>query len=306
MSEPTMPAPQPPPPPALTEDQTSGRMFVRWNAVTLLVGIVALLLGWFATRAQGAEGPAAFDAGWDDGEAEVARYDARRTVYAQERPYELVRIVVKEPFDPRTGVKPDVAREGLLDAFKVGAVHQVPTGKPYEYRQTTFVHVDRGEPRRALQACMGSQEWCGNTFVRVVREGAGFRRMAHSYWDGQADWSDALGDVWLEDQLPLTVRALDPSTKPFEVDLLPTLLANKAPRTQPARARVQVDPRDERVTTPAGTFACARWTVEVDGRTLRYWVATDAPRRPLVKYEDGTGAATLRSLQRDAYWLAPN
>lgn len=305
MSDAPTPAPTPPSPPALTDDQTSGRMFVRWNAVTLVLGIVALLLGWLATRAQGAEGPAPFDAGWDDGKAEVARYEAVRTIYGQPRPYELVRIVVKEPYDPRQGVKPDADREGVVDAFKVVAVHEVPTGKPYEYRQTTFVHLDRADPRRALQASMGSQEWCGNTFVRLVRDASGLRRFAHSYWDGQADWDDALpAGVWLEDQLPLTLRALDPAGAPLEVEVLPTLLGNKAPRTAAVKARLQADAKEERVTTPAGAFECVRWTVDLGERTLRYWVATGAPRRPLVKYEDGTGAATLRSLERDAYWLA--
>lgn len=55
MSEPSSaPAPEAPSPPALTEDQTSGRMFVRWNLVTLLVGVVAILLGLLATRGAGA------------------------------------------------------------------------------------------------------------------------------------------------------------------------------------------------------------------------------------------------------------
>jgi hypothetical protein len=56
------PAPQPAPPTAsppaptltLTEDQTSGRMFVRWNLVTLLVGVVAIVLGLLASRGAGA------------------------------------------------------------------------------------------------------------------------------------------------------------------------------------------------------------------------------------------------------------
>ncbi len=47
-------APAPTPTPTLTDDQTSGRMFVRWNLVTLLVGVVAIVLGLLATRGAGA------------------------------------------------------------------------------------------------------------------------------------------------------------------------------------------------------------------------------------------------------------
>jgi hypothetical protein len=300
----TDPTPPPAPaPPALTEDQTSGGLFVRWNAGSLALGLAALTIGWFAAQRTPPErvdpvGLAA-DAGWDDGLAEVARYRATRTIYDQPREYELVRVAVKEPWDPLQ----DVKRDGGVDAFKTVAVHEVPTGKPYEYRQTLFVHVARSDARRLLSLTMGSQEWCGNTFVRWRVDGGGLRRAAHSYWDGEADWSDDLpGDVWAEDQLAFTVRALDPAAPPFEADLLPTTLGNKAPRTRPTRARVSVGAQDEEVVAPAGTFRCARFDVTAGERTLRYWVATGAPRRPLIRYEDGTGAGVLASLERAAYW----
>lgn len=318
MSDPA-PTPAPPtatpaPAPALTDDQTSGRLFVHWNVATLIVGVVALALGWFATRASGQEPRAqagfdpvglAGDAGWDDGKAEVARYEAKRTIYGGERTYTLVRVVVKEPYDPAQGVKPDDARPGTLDALKVVASHEVPTGKAYDYRQTTFTLLDRRDPRRLLSLTMSSQEWCGNVFVRLMRAGGGLTRTAHSYWDGEADWSDALaGDVWVEDQLPFTIRALDPASAPLEVDLLPATLANRAPRTRPARARLEVEAADEQVTTPAGTFRCVRWVVRAGERVGRYWVAQDAPLRPLVRFEDATGAGALSSLERSAYWVA--
>lgn len=312
---PPPPSPAPTLPPTLSEDQTSGRMFVRWNLVTLIVGAVAVVLGLLASRARGDEplGSApgadplglAAEAAWDDGEAEVARYDATRTIYGRARAYTLVRVAVKEPFDPRQGVKADRPGPGVVQAFKVVAVHEVPTGKPYEYRQTTFTHVLRADPREVLSLTMGSQEWCGNTFVRVLRGPRGSSRVAHSYWDGQADWHDTLpAGTWFEDQLPFTLRALDPAAGPQEVDLLPSTLGNKAPRTSPVRARLEVEAQDEALTTPAGAFRCVRWAVTLPDRVARYWVATGAPRRPLVKYDDATGAGTLASLERSAYWVA--
>src|SRR5688500_17683435 len=108
----TDPTPAAPPPPALTETQTSGALFVRWNAASLALGIVALAGGWLAAQRSAPErvdpvGLAA-DAGWDDGLAEVARYRATRTIYDQPREYDLVRVAVKEPWDPLQ----DVKREG--------------------------------------------------------------------------------------------------------------------------------------------------------------------------------------------------
>lgn len=291
-------------PPPLTDDQTSGRMFVRWNAVTLLIGVVVLLLGGLALRARGDDAPGllglTLDPAWDDGRAEVARYAARRAVYGREQAYTLVRLAVKEPFDPARAVKPDAPGPGHVDAIKVGAVHAVPTGRAYEHRQTLFLRVDRRDPRRALDLSMGSQEWCGNTFVRLVRRPGGLSRQAHSYWEGEGDWSDELpAGVWLEDQLPFTLRTLAP--RALEVDLLPTTLGLRAAPTRPARARVEAE-GEEQVTTPAGEFRCVRWVVRAGERVARYWVATDAPLRPLVRFEDATGQGALLSLERAAYW----
>ncbi len=47
-----------PPPPALTEDQTSGRLFVRWNIGALVIGLIALVIGGAVVRAQRASASA--------------------------------------------------------------------------------------------------------------------------------------------------------------------------------------------------------------------------------------------------------
>ena len=44
-----------PPAPVLTEDQTSGRLFVRWNLAALVVGLVALVIGGALVRAERAQ-----------------------------------------------------------------------------------------------------------------------------------------------------------------------------------------------------------------------------------------------------------
>lgn len=56
MTEPATPSP-----PALTEDQTSGRLFVRWNLGALVLGLIALVVGGAVVRAQRtqAQAPAA-------------------------------------------------------------------------------------------------------------------------------------------------------------------------------------------------------------------------------------------------------
>lgn len=297
--------------PSLTPNQVSGRTFRRYNAAALAVGVVAVAAG--ARWAQPAQAPlAAFDplgfagdARWDDGRAEVARYAATRTIYGAERSFELVRIAVKEPYDPAQRVKPDAPRPGTRSAIKTVAVHEVPTGRAYAYRQQVICRLAQADPRRLLDASGSSQEWCGNTFQVVERRGADLARTAHSYWDGEGDWSDVVrGEVWLEDQLPLVVRALDPEAGPLTVRVLPTLLTNKAPRTGPLEARVECAERGVEREVEAGRFRCARWVVSFGGREREYWVA-EGGARALVAFDDGVTQGTLRALERSAYWQDP-
>lgn len=317
MSEPASPAP----PPALTERQTSGGLFVTWNGVGLVVGLLALAGGlalarpWSPARGLSAFEPSrpwdpagfAQDAVWDDGLAEVARYDAVRTVYGEQQAYELVRVAVEESFDPRFGVRPADDARGL-PAFRTLASHATPTHRPYVYQQTVVVHLSRRDPRVVLGATMGSQEWNGVTYVELTRTAAGWlRRVAHSYFEGEGDRVDRLvGDAWLEDQLPFLVRALPlEAGARHEVKLLPSLLSNRAPREAAAPAVVTVGAPEE-LTVAAGTFRCAPITVtrEDGSPPLRYWVALEGAR-PLVRYEDSSGAGSLRTLERTAYWEDP-
>ena len=143
--------------PTLTPSQVSGRTFRRYNLAALACGAAALAAGapW-ALSGEGAQVAAhdplgfARDARWDDGKAEVARYTAQRTIYGSPRDFELIRIAVKEPFDPAQRVKPDADRPGVLSAIKTVAVHEVPCGRAYTYRQQLICRLAQADPRRLL------------------------------------------------------------------------------------------------------------------------------------------------------------
>lgn len=308
-------------PPAPDEDALSGRKFVRWNLGALLAGLLVLGAGALVPRGPAASAAEEADpaglllqARWDDGLAEVARYAAVRRIYEQEREYELVRVAVKEPFDPALRVKPDAARPGVIDAIKTVAAHRIAVPpRPYEYRLSLVTRVARLEPARLLDATLSSQEWCGNTFalVRGALPERAWRREVRSYFDGEGEREDELpaGTV-LEDQLPLLVRALDLSGGPREVSLLPALLGNKAPATRPYPARITRRGAGVPVEVPAGRFLADEVAVQaLDGSSngerpvLRYWVARTG-ERALLRFEDATGRGALTSLERVAYWRA--
>ena len=315
-------APEPaagPPAPALTPDQLSGRLFLRWNGGAFVLGVLVLVGAAFMTRGSSPApaGPGSrfdplrftSDARWDQGRAEIARYEARRVIYSRPQTYELIRIAVKERFDPAQGVKGEAP--GSLDAIKTIAVHDTPTHRAYRYRQQVVVQVPRLDPRQVLAASMSSQEWCGSTFVRLVSAGAtkGLQRTIHSYFSGEGDKGDQLppGAV-LADQVPFLVRAVHWQRTPkLELSLLPTLLSNHGQQSAPLAAILE-RVAEEEVTVPAGTFKCVHVrvlrTTSTGEAVDHYWVAKDAGR-PLVKFQDATGEGQLASLSWEAYWEDP-
>src|SRR5436309_14993759 len=75
---------------------------------------------------------------WDDGLAEVAKYQARRTVYAKARVFESIYITVKEDFTPKYYAKADSPSGQSIPVLKLNMVSTIPTDN-YDYRYLTSV-----------------------------------------------------------------------------------------------------------------------------------------------------------------------
>ncbi|MGH9804272.1 MAG: hypothetical protein ACRD4D_03785 [Candidatus Acidiferrales bacterium] len=252
----------------------------------------------------------AADALWDDGQAEVALYQARRPQYGKIESYEAVFIVVKEDFNPRLNVKADPPYEGkqLLPVLKLNAAHSYWTDNyPYHYLLSVFVR--RADPGSLVKLTLGSQEWCGNTFKQVSAAGGRAELHFHSYFDPEGDAARPLdlrpGDL-LEDQLPLVLRGLRfaPGLA-FTRRLLPSLISNnlRAPiEIRPALFKVE---GEEKISTPAGAFAA--WKVRVTAGELEqtWWFEKAAPHT-LLKMESSDGRAwLLKARTRKPYWQSP-
>lgn len=247
---------------------------------------------------------------WDDGQAEVALYAARRLQYGKLRSFEAVLIVVKEDFNQAFYAKAEPPYKGkrLLPVLKLNFIQSYWT-ENYPYHFMTSVFVRRDDPTALLKLTSSSQEWCGNTFKEVRTWGRTPELVFLSYWDGEGDGTHALdlgpGDL-LEDQLPLALRGLRfaPGLR-VRMRLLPSLMSNnlRAPKGF-VDAEIRVVGEETLATPRRKTQA---WKVEVQAGELAqaYWFAAAAPHE-LVKMQSSDGRELiLKQITRKPYWQVP-
>ena len=245
---------------------------------------------------------------WDDGQAEVAYYDARRTVYGKTRSFEQIMITVKEAFNAEYNVKTDdYSRSDLFTVMKVNLFARIMTDV-YPYHYLTSIFFKRGEPGLVHKLTTGSQEWCGNTMKGFYQTDSGVVVRYDSYWDGEGAGQRTLldGPVF-EDQLLYSLRALqfDDGVE-FKVEVYPSVVTSKVGPMEPYSAAFTVH---NDVIDMTGEFSKGAslpcWRVDMergDGATASWWIAQDAPNH-LLKFRHSDGRSlVLTKVQRDAYW----
>ncbi len=244
----------------------------------------------------------AMDTLWDDGLAEVAIYDASRTVYNKVRHFDYTIITVKEDFNKAHNVKTDdYTRDDLFPVMKVNEFARIETDNyPYHYLTSVFVH--RSRPWALHKLTASSQEWCGNTFKSITDASSVFRQHFNSYFDGQGEGSRELPkNILIEDQLPYTLRALRFSdTLQFEANVLELQQTNKASepliyKAHIASIKTQVNGK------PA-------WQVKVQLDKDKQNIYTFDARYPnhLLQQQTWDGRTLqLKKISRYAYWENP-
>jgi hypothetical protein len=253
---------------------------------------------------------------WEDGLAEVSRFDLDQFRYGHIHRGEAVLVVVREALDAERAVKAARGAGATVPVLKCHLVKTYQTGV-YRYDQavTTFLRRSDAVPLRLF---VDSHEWCGIAAKSWVNRGTGSRMRVLSYFDGGGDYEQPLelgADAVLEDALPVWLRALDPEHPPAQLALVPTQLEARPQSTTPVVARLGV--RSLTATVPAGTFDAVEYTLAVEGPHLagdgvawpagavQRWTAVyerASPRR-LLRWRDGAGTElTLRAVERTDYW----
>ena len=238
---------------------------------------------------------------WEDGLAEVATYEAERTVYKKKRTFEFTQITVKEEFNQQFNVKTDdYKRTDLFPVMKINQFCQIQTDK-YPYHYLTSLFFRRDQPVALYKMTTSSQEWCGNTFKALVDDGVNFKEKFDSYWDGQGEGRrDLRRDVLLEDALPYTLRALKFELQPaFALTVLDLQQTNKvtAPVYYAARLRTTAAPLAE---APAPAWRVA--VTLAPGKDNVYWFAKEYPNILLRQTTWDGRSLRLKATRREAYW----
>ena len=233
---------------------------------------------------------------WNDGNAEVTRYEARDLRYGVPRTSRAALIVVAEDLRRDRFVKPDRPGEAAtVRVLKLNHVRSIPTGV-YTYQQmlSAFLGADRLD---ALKLTVTSHEWCGNTFVEWRRDRPTLEIRTYFEDPADADVAFAPADALFYDSLPLALRGLDfERTREASVRVVDTLFSAHPAPPAIADGRLSVERRPGspspgwRVTLVRGErrdvfefdaafpHGLARWERSdggalrrVDSRRFRYW-----------------------------------
>jgi hypothetical protein len=238
---------------------------------------------------------------WEDGLAEVATYDAERTVYMKKRNFEYTQITVKEEFNQQFNVKTeDYTRADLFPVMKVNQFCAIPTDQ-YPYHYLTSLFFRRDQPVALYKMTTSSQEWCGNTFKTIVDDGVNFEESYDSYWDTEGMGSrDLRRDVFLEDALTYTLRSLKFAELPaFNFVVLALQQTNKATPPEYYEARLVT------ASAPAADAPEPAWRVAVTlapGKQNVYWFAKNYPNVLLRQTTWDGRTLRLKSMRRYVYW----
>jgi len=171
---------------------------------------------------------------WDRGKAQVDVYDADYLKYGVRRKGRLTLVLVKEPFNLKTGVKEKGAGAAVL---KMNLIRRFNTGI-YDYYQmgSAFVDVRNG---RLAKFAGSSQDGCGMTY-KVYADG-GLRTF--SYFDGEGEKHDRLdlkGKTFYY-MLPLILRYRLRQGERYALPFYRTMMSNRYVKPRVFRGKVRVD-----------------------------------------------------------------
>ncbi|MDJ0839724.1 MAG: septum formation inhibitor Maf [Acidobacteriota bacterium] len=168
--------------------------------------------------------PAAFQAYWYNGQAELTRYKLRQSRYGAQHEGDAVHIFVTEPFLAGKQVKQDYQGEGeSYPVLKLNKTKHFLTGiYPYTLMTSVFSEV-KHDGRHTPKVSFSSQEWCGNMYAQLNLRGDDYQVVSHSYFQGEADQNFKVDNVWLEDEIWGRIRMAPNHLPVDDIKMIPSM-----------------------------------------------------------------------------------
>jgi hypothetical protein len=251
---------------------------------------------------------------WYDGLAEIAIYDATRTIYGKQRHYKATLYTNKEKASSKTFTKSD-SNSGR-EVFKHHLREDVAT-ENYDYHFSTMAYVGTSD-LKSLKIDMGSQEDCGATFKQYINHAppgqpsvVQWRQFSYFPKEGHKRGQyEATNNFTFANSLSLVLRGY-PFAEPRDISLttLADQRSNKLTDAQPIQTVVQYVAL-ETIDIPLGQIEAHHLRVSyisdesTESVIQHYWFAADASLlHVLVQYTGPNGQTyRLRSVERRAYW----
>lgn len=192
----------------------------------------ALLLALSCTRPQTVsrqlvEPSQQFQAYWNAGKAELARFELQQMRYGQVHPGEMVVITVTEPFRADRQVKAESAEgaQHAVNVLKVQQMRRFATGI-YDYAlTTTSFRPFAAQPAAVLKVTGSAVDWCGHAWLQLNRRNDSFAVESRSYFENPGDTDYRVPAALSEDEIWQLIR-LNPAALPVgAVSLVPSLMS---------------------------------------------------------------------------------
>jgi len=180
---------------------------------------------------------------WYAGDAEVNFYELQQDRYGETRNAEAVMIWVTEDFSKSRQVKlddPGSAGDDKVSVLKLNFNRKFVTGiYDYSIMQSVFTPIDIAY-RPSLKSTCSVQDWCGQAFSQINREGEAFRYRCFSYFESEGDAERSWRGALLEDELWTTLR-IAPELIPLDsADIIPSMAFLRLSHVEPRPYRAVI------------------------------------------------------------------
>lgn len=193
--------------------------------MTRLLTLIAFFSLLFATgcvpieqeHAQGGQeiSTISFDEYWYQGKAEINSYALKQARYGEIHDGNAVLVFVTEPFDKVRQVKVDNSgNSNTQSVLKLNSLKKFPTGiYDYSIMNSVFSPIAKEGYQASLKITMSSQDWCGQSFMQINRQGNEVTSRLYSYFGSEGDEVNTFQAKYFEDDLWNQIR-IDPSALP--------------------------------------------------------------------------------------------